>query len=121
MAGILTPSLRPLDERVLAELRPDRGRRAITVAKVLHGAPGYRCEDCGHVTRVGGISERKRAGWEQRNAMRCPEWADGCGGRERPVLLVTDEQAREARQVLRGLECVGRAYQAGGWWRRTSR
>jgi hypothetical protein len=34
---------------------------------------------------------------------------------------VTGAEVREAREILRGLEAVGLAYQAGGWWRRPGR
>lgn len=36
------------------------------------------------------------------------------GMRQRP----SPEDVRTVREVLRGLECVGRAEQRGGWWRR---
>ena len=114
----LAPKLTRLDERVLAALDPDRGCRESAVAKALYGRPAYRCEDCDKVTRVGGIAPGARPNWEQRHPLRCPEWADGCGGTERPVLLVIDDDARQVHEVLRGLERVGLASCRGGWWRR---
>lgn len=112
------PALTPFDERVLALLSSDVGRRALALAKPIYGCPALRCEGCGRQTVVGDVSPRARRTWEQRAPSQCAPWAGGCGGSERAVLLVSDEHARELREILRGLECVGKARQRGGWWRR---
>lgn len=117
MPAVLTPALTALDERVLALLSTDVARRARQLAKTIYGHPAVRCEACGRQSMVGGVSERARKTWEQRAPSRCAPWGDGCGGRERALLIITDEHAREIREILRGLERVGKARQRGGWWR----
>jgi hypothetical protein len=115
----LTPRLTPFDESVLIVLPTVRGLRAERVADLVLGAPCHRCASCGRITPVGGISARRRRTWETPRWMTsCATWAGGCGGTEHPVLIATPEQRREVREVLRGLERIGAAYQAGGWWRR---
>jgi hypothetical protein len=125
----LAPGLQPLDRRILDALARDRGRRSDRVAQLVYGATAYRCDACGYTERV--VSRRtvhKPLRWESGAPMRCLRVVayrtDGVpavwciDGRRRPVLVTTPEQRREVREVLRGLERIGRAYQAGGWWRR---
>lgn len=118
--AVLTPRLAALDEKVLAALATGRGQRSERVAAIVCGKPSYRCDGCGKVTKVGGVSVRRRAVWEQSGNSRCAKWAGGCGGVEQPVLMATAEEVREVREILRGLERIGLARQAGGWWRRAT-
>lgn len=121
----LAPTLATLDERVLASLARGIGRRPRRVAELVHGCPAWRCDTCGDEERAGnGTPAKDPARWEARPPGRCwrlvtlePRVFCEAGVR-RPVLYVTPEQAREVREILRGLERVGRARQAGGWWRR---
>lgn len=117
VSAALTPALRKLDERVLNALSGDYGLRARRVAQLVHGRHTYACDRCD-----GARLERRPTKWEARHAMACyarlENW-ERCAGLKLPVLVTTPEQARDVWQILRGLECVGRACQAGGWWRRT--
>lgn len=124
----LTPGLEPLDEKVWAALRPDVGQRASRVAQLVHGSPRYRCDKCGDESSARTAPARDPLGWEARKPMRCirlvrprtdrhaAQWC--VTGLRMPVLVTTPEQRQEVREVLRGLERVGKAYQASGWWRR---
>lgn len=118
----LAPRLRPLDERVLGALTAWLGQRADRVTQLVHGVPAWRCDTCGHQESVGHHPPRDPIAWEANRPRRClhvhstAAWCDT--GRMLPVLVVTKGQVAEVREVLRGLERVGLAYQAGGWWRR---
>jgi hypothetical protein len=117
----LTPRLSSFDSQVLAALDTGRGQRASHVAGRVAGDRRWLCAVCGRVTvcqehhkrlwntdaRISCLSCLERGGWRPDKAATM-----------RPIRHVTDEQAREVREVLRGLERVGKAVQAGGWWRR---
>lgn len=116
---VLTPALAPLDERVLATLSTHAGRRASRVAELVHGEPAWRCNSCGTVEPAGRpLTDRQRAKWEQGRPRRCLRPVPGGGwcehGRVIPILRTTVGERREVREVLRGLECVGKARQRGG-------
>lgn len=118
----LAPRLRPLDEQVLGWLDTWRGRRAIRVAEFVYGCPAWRCDRCQTFTLEVHRPARDPLRWLAARRSRCYASLPGGGwcdyGWRRPVLFVTNEQVAEVREVLRGLERVGLAYQAGGWWRR---
>lgn len=115
VTGALLPRLRPLDEKVLAALSREHGLRASRVAQLVHGQHAYACDRCDGARRP-----RNPTKFEARSATVCfTRLGDGerCAGLRIPVLVTTPEQAREVREILRGLECIGRAVQAGGWFR----
>jgi hypothetical protein len=121
MPSVLTPSLRPLDERVLGALT-DRGQRADTIAALLFGEPYWECERCGKTERErmwGGGREKWLTRRQRRHCMDC--WDRSAPLIEaallHPLLIASPQDTTMVWQILRGLECVGRARQAGGWWR----
>lgn len=122
MSDTLTPNLKPLDERVLAVL-PARGRekglRAARVAAVIFGDGWLECVRCGATESA---QLRSRVRWEALEPVGCLAcmrvevypWHD----QMRRFLRASPEDVQTVREILRGLERVGKAYQAGGWWRR---
>lgn len=123
MTTALLPRLAPLDERVLGALTTTRGQREGSVAALLFGAPHWECERCGHTTRSdwGGHPPA----WLQRKSRpicrEChPSWSTMPEdvALMHPLLIASPGDTQTVRQVLRGLEAVGLARCAGGWWRR---
>ena len=122
--AVLTPRLRPLDEKVLAAL-DDGPVRAGTVAALLFGEPHWECERCGDTSRDPAWHGGRRRWLKQRTRWFCVKcwdkdtgW-DGAALRH-PLLIASSEDTRMVREVLRGLECLGLARVAGGWWRRAA-
>lgn len=118
----LVPGLRSLDEQILDALDRDSGRRAADVAARAVGAPYWRCTAC---AREVPVSDHMRRPWKAGEAIQCIVCLEAAGWRSdlagqtlRPFRFTTPEQRREVREILRGLERVGRAGQRGGWWRR---
>lgn len=123
----MTPALEltDLDRRVLAALREDLGRRAHVVAQHAIGAATTRCDTCGYMTYCD-QQPADRAAWvrEPRVTPCLKHYTDEdgffeCEGHRHSHLAVTDEQVREVREILRGLEAVGMARQVGDEWTRT--
>lgn len=124
MATSLTPRLAKLDERVLAVL-DDGPLRAGTVAALLFGEPYWECERCGDTNHDGLWSGGPRRWLNQRRRWRCGKcWDQSTGwdgaAMRHPLLIASPQDTRMVREVLRGLECLGHARQAGGWWRRAA-
>jgi hypothetical protein len=122
---VLTPRLAPLDEKVLAAL-DDGPVRAGTVAALLFGEPYWECERCDHAEPDRMWSGGRRAWLKRRRAHICEKcWPPESIRAEDaalmlPLLIASPEDTRTVREVLRGLERIGAAYQAGGWWRRAA-
>lgn len=119
MSDTLAPTLKPLDVRVL-DVLSDKGQRSDRVAQLLYGAPAWRCTACGKSDDFGRTGPARRPlVWEAKLPTRC--WVThGCheGATSHPVLIASPEDVRTVREILRGLERIGKAEQRGGWWRR---
>lgn len=119
--SVLAPRLRPLDEQVLAAL-DGRGKRSDRVADLVLGAAYWHCMNCDRRVPASDTTHRS---WKSGHAIQCLAclerlgWVSSAAGRtSRPVRVATDDQRREVREILRGLEARGHATCRGGWWRR---